>query len=524
MRGTRCVSATAAFYILAILLASGTERAAATQEHRQLLRAQSVQIVAAPGLASCLAAVKGLRAVYPGGSAFKNAASVHNLRTLSTPAAVVYPKSTNQVAAVVRCCLQNGKKAVPRGGGHSYAGFSVQAGKVTVDMSGMSKVTLSKKGDKATIQSGAKLGPVYLKLWQESNGRLGFASGTCPTVGIAGILLGGGFGMSARKHGLSCDRLISVKMVTASGKIVTADAKTNSDLLWASKGGGGGNFGIVTSFTVRPIKLAPVVTLVSGRWPGSTYEAALRWYLQKMPGLDPNYSSDLFLGFDSTQMHGMYFGTVEKAKAVLAASGIDAVGTPQSLTFEKKNWIEAMLAFGVQGQTLSPPQISSLGLGSGVTIASPRAWKAKSSFISKSFSGAALATAAAAVRDSDSRGVGGWLQLHAYGGASAINRVAAADTAFVNRNQIASIQYYASWTASEGGKAAPAAAWLQKTWKSFQPFVSQAAYLNYIDKDLGSGSLSAYYGANLKRLMTVKRQYDPKNYFNFPNSIPVGKA
>lgn len=96
----------------------------------------------------------------------------------------------------------------------------------------------------------------------------------------------------------------------------------------------------------------------------------------------------------------------------------------------------------IGSQGLSPPQASSLGLGSGVTIAPKRSWKAKSSFISKSFSSAGLAKSAAAVRDSDRRGVGGWLQFHAYGGA--INRVAPADTAFPHRNQIASVQYYVS--------------------------------------------------------------------------------
>src|SRR5690606_9756418 len=131
-----------------------------------------------------------------------------------------------------------------RSGGHSYAGWSTGPGLV-IDVSRMNQVRVDAGSTIATIGAGAKLIDVYDGL--AAQGRT-LPGGSCPTVGIAGLTLGGGISMLGRAYGMTCDNLLEAEIVTANGKILTCDAKRHPDLFWACRGGGGGNFGIATSF------------------------------------------------------------------------------------------------------------------------------------------------------------------------------------------------------------------------------------------------------------------------------------
>src|SRR5215469_2673345 len=152
-----------------------------------------------------------------------------------------------------------------RAGGHSYGGYSTTSGLV-VDVTRMKDVSVDVAAGTATVGAGARLIDVYAAL--ATHGLI-VPAGSCPTVGIAGLTQGGGLGVLGRKFGLTCDNLLSAQVVVADGRLLTCDAGQESDLFWALRGGGGGNFGVVTSLTFQahPVTTLSLFTL---QWPWSS--------------------------------------------------------------------------------------------------------------------------------------------------------------------------------------------------------------------------------------------------------------
>jgi FAD/FMN-containing dehydrogenase len=178
------------------------------------------------------------------------------------PRAVVMAESVEDVRLAVQWAVANKVPNVPRGGGHSYTGQSVSEGLV-VSLIPMSTITLDKPSGTAAIGAGALLSEVNIELLQNDRA---LPTGSCASVGVAGLTLGGGVGFSSRKWGLMCDNLIGVSMVLASGELVHADERTKPELLWACRGGGGGQFGIVTEFRFRTHAVEPIAQF-SLNWP-----------------------------------------------------------------------------------------------------------------------------------------------------------------------------------------------------------------------------------------------------------------
>src|SRR6201996_2104104 len=164
-----------------------------------------------------------------------------------TPQVRVVASSPQAVGQTIRWATGNGVSFAIRSGGHSYEGFS-QSADLVVDVRGMAAVQLSADKKSVTIGSGASWGAVYAAL--EPSGRA-IPAGTCFPVGVAGHSLGGGFGLLGRAFGLACDSVLSMEVVDASGKILTASEQENPDLFWALRGGGNGSFGVVTNFNFR---------------------------------------------------------------------------------------------------------------------------------------------------------------------------------------------------------------------------------------------------------------------------------
>ena len=175
-----------------------------------------------------------------------------NLRTMLKPQLRALCKTTKAVGAMVDWCRSNGLSFAVRCGGHSYEGFS-QSASVVIDIRLMNATTVDPKTSTATVGAGTSLGSLYRAIAAHG---LAFTGGSCPTVGISGHLLGGGYGYLARPYGLACDSLLLADLVNPDGHQVRADAHQNTDLYWACRGGGGGSFGIATSFTVR-LKRSP---------------------------------------------------------------------------------------------------------------------------------------------------------------------------------------------------------------------------------------------------------------------------
>jgi FAD/FMN-containing dehydrogenase len=406
------------------------------------------------------------------------------------PLAVVQPLDAADVAAAVKWAARTGVHVVPRSGGHSYGGYSTVANGVVIDLSRLSTVAVT--GGRAVIGPGARLGNIYNGLAAHN---LAIPAGTCPSVGIGGHVLGGGFGLASRAWGLASDNLVAVQVVTADGKVLVADRSHHSDLFWACRGGGGGNFGIATRFTFRTHPVTQGSYFIAS-WPWAQAEQVVASFLAWAPHAPDALGSLCRLaagpGGPSVQVFGQYLGSESALKSALATLGPPA----SKLTTGTASWLDLVRRWaGCLGHNL--PDCAAPGHQSFVGA---------SDYIAKIPNAAQRARFTAAV---EARGASsGALLIDSYGGA--LNRIASNATAFVHRDVLASIQYYA---AGSGARA-----WVDQSRASLAGAVSGAAYVNYIDPQLAHWQ-QAYYGSNLPRLHAVKKRYDPHNLFHFAQSV-----
>ena len=405
-----------------------------------------------------------------------------------------------------------------RCGGHSYAGWSSTSGLI-VDVTRMSGVSVS--GGTATVGAGTRLIDLYSGL--AARGRA-VPGGSCPTVGISGLTLGGGIGVVARAYGLTCDNVQSLQIVTADGQVRTASASTNPDLFWACRGGGGGNFGVVTSFTFRTHPAGDIVLFFLS-WPWSQAARVIAGWQSWAPHAPDQLWSNLHLAaapggsVPSVQVGGTYLGPVSEAHAQLEKL-YAAVGTdPSSPFLQSTTWLQAMLVeAGCAGLTAGECHLPSQVSGGQLARASE---SAKSDFFTRPLAAGGIATLLAGVekfqRAGGAPGGSGGIAFDALGGA--VNRVAPGATAFVHRDALFGAQYTTTWPAAAAAAAVSRQhAWQQSFWRSMRPYASGQAYQNYIDPDL-AGWRQAYYGANYARLARVKAAYDPRRLFSFPQAV-----
>jgi FAD/FMN-containing dehydrogenase len=431
--------------------------------------------------------------VQRGASGYNAARVVYDMRyDAIRPQAVVFCESLSDVQKTVRWARKHHVHIVPRGGGHSYGGYSTTTG-VIVDVSRMHAVSVTANG-RAAVGAGAKLLDVYTAL--AASGRM-IPGGTCPTVGIAGSTQGGGIGVSARKYGLTCDNLLAATVVLADGRAVNASASEHADLFWALRGGGGGNFGIVTRFVFRSHPADDV----------STYSLAWSWadakrVVQAWQSFAPHAPDGLFSvlnlsavagGSASITSGGQFYGSESALRSLLAP--LVNAATPTRFTTATRTFLGAVHYFGPSGGRTT--------------------FGAKSSIGNAPLSSAGVDALLNHIEAKRSAGSGsGIVLLDSWGGA--INRVPKARTAFVHRNALFSMQYLSYWSA--GAAAAPNLNWLRRAHAAMKPYVSPFAYQNYIDPELTNWQ-HAYYGTNLPRLQQLKRKYDPQNVWHFRQSI-----
>ena len=408
------------------------------------------------------------------------------------PDAVVEVLDTRDVQAVVRWANRFGVRVVPRSGGHSYGGYSTTANGVVVDLGRLRGVRVA--NGRATVGAGARLIDVYARLARRG---LIVPAGSCPSVGIAGLALGGGHGLSGRRFGLTADNLLAATVVTADGRARRVDADTNEDLYWACRGGGGGNFGIVTSLTLQAHRSR------GGSWffvrfPWSQASEALAAWQRFAPHAPPALTSIFSLGTTGGQV----------------SPSVTAVGQYYGSESALRRLIRPLSR--VSGASVSTGSASTMGLVRRWAGSSGRAtFRAKSDYFDEPLPPRARAIMIDWIerrQRAPSQGSGALL-LDAYGGA--INRPSPGATAFVHRDMLFSLQYLTYF----GGSGRAANRWINGVWRALRPYASGQAYQNYIDPQL-DGWRRAYYGSNLARLREIKRQVDPDFRFRFPQAIP----
>ncbi|MFI1223568.1 MULTISPECIES: FAD-binding oxidoreductase [unclassified Streptomyces] len=436
------------------------------------------------------------------------------------PQAVALCETPQDVSTCILFAQDHGIHSSVRSGGHNYGGWSTTEGLV-ISLTRMNQVVPG--ADEVRLGPGVQTVDVVDKL---SSSGLTVPSGFCPTVCPGGFITGGGTGWQYRKYGPASDRLLSAEVVLADGRVVTASKSQNADLFWALRGGGGGNFGVITDYRVKPTSIARVghYTLT---WSWDKAQAAIAGYLEwvaqgsadlacggvlRMPDARPG-AVPVFV------VSGVHLGSMEALDAELrmlsALIGSEpATRAVQDLTYEKA----MMRVFGCEDKTVDACHTT----GSSPEASIPRTAyiKNRGRMFSRVLPGAGVDEMLAAF-DADRR-AGQLRVISLLGLGKDANLPATDSTAWVHRDAL----YSATVTTSLNGAyltdedKAAAGQWLDGMFEAVDPYSNSRSYVNFPDPDLTNWA-DAYYGSNLPELSRVKRAYDPNGFFRFPQAIPA---
>jgi FAD/FMN-containing dehydrogenase len=472
--------------------------------------------VGGPRLADWTALARGLtgKLVLPQNDEYGVARRVFNPRFDSIlPAAIAFCRNPDDVRECLAFVRSNRISVRLRSGGHSYGGWSTGSGLV-LDVSAMNDVAVG-DSQTAVTGAGARLIDMYDALARHG---VTVPCGSCPSVGVAGITLGGGVGMLSRPYGLTCDNLLSIVVVLADGRILTCDSHHNSDLYWACRGGGGGNFGVATRFTFRTHPTTETIRVLL-EWSWADAARVIRAWQHWGPGAPDQLGSYCQLRTDArggtplVRVLVLFLGS-EAELEPLVNELVAAVGTEPTRSGGTESFMTSMLALaGCSTESVEECRLVPQGEVERVAFA------AKSDFFSRPLSSAGVATlvhyigqAQALEQLSNAR-----VTLDALGGAVA--RVRPGETAFVHRSALFDAQYavYLPERSFEGATA-QGLHWLREFHQAMQPHTTGGAYVNYADPELGDWK-RAYYGSNYPRLQRIKAKYDPRLTFRFPQAI-----
>jgi FAD/FMN-containing dehydrogenase len=454
----------------------------------------------------------------PGDAGYDTVRLVENPRyDGARPLAVLTASSAADVAAGLAFAAKYRVPLALRSGGHSYPGWSAggaagsgMPSSLVIDTRGMSTVTMN-ADDTVRIGAGASLAQVYSTV---SGAGRAIAAGSCATVGAAGLTLGGGVGVLVRAYGLTSDQLTEVEIVTADGRVRTANAKKDPELFWACRGGGGGHLGVVTALTLAT-QPAPQVTMFSLSWPFSAAAAVVKAWQAWAPSADPQLWSTLKLlgganhgAGPGVYLSGSWIGPSGRLAAQLAPFLASAGIAPTRNGSSTHSYHDAMMSYA--GCASIP--LAQCQTGEGGTL-SRESSAATSHVPDRPLDDAGIAALLAQVRAiSAVPGIReGGVSLDALGGK--VGALAADATAFPHRSALMTVQYTATF--GDGTDAAPFDAAVRAFRAAMVPSWGTSAYVNYADSSIQDAA-SAYFGANAAQLAAVRKRYDPKGLFTQP--------
>lgn len=435
------------------------------------------------------------RIVTPRDANYEQARTNNNLSVSKFPSQIVFCQRTKDVIHALRWAQEKKEPFRIRSGRHSYENFSLVTKGLIIDVSEMNKITVNGATMTAKIEAGANLGKVYQTLWKH-----GFTlpAGTESSVGVVGLTLGGGIGMLSRPFGLTCDNLVEVEIVTATGhggaELIKANKQTNPDLFWACRGGGGGNFGIVTSLT---FKLHPIVkaSIFSITWGWGDFEAAFDSWQKWAPYTDERLTSQIELKTKQVGeivAQGVFLGSPSKLKRLLKP--LCTTGSPIKVCVKEVPYIQAIKFFDVPSGN------------------KPSLWKRSGSFIERPFPKRAIKEMKALLEKAPNKNASIWQQ--SLGGA--VGNVSPNATAYYYRKALIAQEYLTTW--KDHQEEGQNIRWIEQVRNALSPYTA-GDYVNFPDFYIKNWP-TAYYGGNFRRLREVKTKYDPRNVFQFEQSIP----
>ncbi|PCN47280.1 twin-arginine translocation pathway signal protein [Curtobacterium sp. 'Ferrero'] len=459
---------------------------------------------AGPTTWQALAATVSGRLLRPGSEGWDDARVLQNPRyDDADPRGILLATSDSDVQAGLAFARNSDTPLALRAGGHSYTGWSAGGAPGTdvppslvISTKDLDGIAVHEDGT-ATIGPGATLGDVYATL--AAKGRA-IGSGSCPTVGIGGLTLGGGVGVLSRSFGLTCDQLTAVRIVTPDGTVHDVSEHDEPDLFWACRGGGGGTVGVVTALTFRT-RTAPGVLLFDLAFPWSSAADVVRAWQDWAPSADDELWSTLKLlngsrhSRPAVTVTGVWTGSKTGADASVDAFIAATGATPIRHTAEQMSYGAAMDALAGKPQRVSEAATSSIG-GTKLTDGQIDT----------------LVQHAAAAGDVSGNLEGG-VSLDALGGAVA--RVGRTDTAFPWRSALMTAQYTAVFR--DGADPEPFDAYVRGFRAAMEPAWGSAAYANYCDAAITDPT--AYFGVNTSRLHRIAEQVDPDGLLSQPHWV-----
>ena len=431
------------------------------------------------------------------------------------PALIARPQHSRDVQLLLRFIARFGLPFAIRGGGHSYTGLSSTSG-VLLDLGALHQVSL--QADIATIGAGATLGNVYAALgqWQRS-----IPAGSCAGVGIAGLVQGGGLGIADRLYGLTCDALVEAEIVTADGEIRRCNAHENADLFWAVRGGGGGQFGVLTELKMQTFASAPVRNYI-GRYPLKDGELVLQEWQRWAAKLPATVWTQLAIWVSGTsksapeiQIRCCSIG--HQAEVTTAWQQLEnrLSSLWGEVDMQDHQYLDFMLSDckGLDTNQCKLPSQHEEGRLKRVAMAG------SSDMFNKIMDANGCQTLLTALRRRASQGQTGAVLLTLMGGAIASKP--RDFNAFAHRQALFSAQYLTIHPEhSPETLLAQSADWCHQMRYQMRRWSSGGAYLNYTDA-LMKHPAQAYYASHYTRLQQIKRRYDPHNLFRQPQGIKV---
>lgn len=416
----------------------------------------------------------------PGSSRYESRVPLFDPRwDYRRPAALARILSRQDIATCITFARDHGLTVTGRSGGHSYIGASRRTGTLVIDTRSYAKVYRPADRSLTTVQAGANLYAVHAKISQYGRS---IPTGTCPTVGSAGLTLVGGLGVDSRRYGLTVDRLVGATVVDGQGRIRKVDARHDPDLFWALRGGGSGA-AMVADFTYRTIP-ATSMGFFNVTFPAVSTARVLRQWAVWMAEQPRDTWANAHVDTSGSSLSVRVFGVCPVGKeATRAASLRRAVGvTPLSTSTTTRSHMDGIRY-----------------LGGGSTT--PRTRFAAGSDIVRTMTSDTADAIEGAMRSAASRGLNASAILDPLDGALAAPAMAA--TAFPWRNHVASVQWYVGVGSSSG--YSPALDWVGHAHELLGDR-SRGGYLGYVES---GRSLREYFAGNYDRVAATRRRYDP---------------